>query len=215
MAVASSKGSAIIARGTLAPMKRLLPLIAIALLAACGGKPEPATPVVSKNPISVRGWIDDAEGPPTEVKTQETEAARKAQLFQAINVWVDGAPYVSGGVAENGSFILLDVPEGNVTISFAAPGIPQAKVVLQNVPGNADVLLPGVVLKKSGVAQVEDPKAIKVRMAANIAAPKPAGKTITINGQPAPVIDTPIAKMVDRRDFPNPPGYVSPIATVR
>ena len=66
------------------------------LWAAC--RPEPGTPVVSKEPTSVRGWIADVERPESGMfKTVETEAARRAQLFQSTNIWMDDAPYVSGG----------------------------------------------------------------------------------------------------------------------
>src|SRR5207244_1505320 len=115
-------------------------------LAAC--RPEPGTPVVSKEPISVRGWIGDIERPESATfKTVETEAARKAQLFQSTNIWMDQAPYVSGGVAETGAFILLDVPPGNSTIEFAPPGGPISRLRMENVPGNADVFLPGLILR--------------------------------------------------------------------
>jgi len=98
------------------------------------------------------------------LRTVETEAARKAQLYQSINVWIEGAPYVSGALQENGSFLLLDVPPGNVTISFAAPGAPDAKLVLQNIPGNADVYVPALILAKNSV-KFADPAAVQVRMA--------------------------------------------------
>src|SRR5439155_7700931 len=98
---------------------RLLP--SILLLALACAAPDPNTPRVSKEPISVRGWIADVAGSPhAPFQTPETEAVRKLQLFQSASVWVDNAPYVSGGVAENGSFILLDVPPGNITITFNA-----------------------------------------------------------------------------------------------
>lgn len=195
-------------------MRRLFAIAALSLAAACG-KPEPGAPIVSKEPISVRGWIQDAEAPPAAVVTPETEAARKQQLFQSLNVWVDGAPYVSGGFDERGSFILLDVPPGNVTVSFAAPGIPEAKLVLHNVPGNADVLVPAIVLHKNGTAMAADPKTMKVRIAGPVDKPQPTKTIATINGLQSAVIETPVGQMVDRRDFPNPPGYTAPVATVR
>src|SRR6476659_7816647 len=92
-------------------------LIPLALLGC--GKPQSKYAVVSKEPVSVRGWVLDVEGSGggdnAPFRTVETEAARKMQLFQSMNIWVEGAPYISGGLAENGSFILLDVPPGNVT----------------------------------------------------------------------------------------------------
>lgn len=186
---------------------------ALLALACCG--PAPNTPHVSRDPISVRGWITDVEqAPTTSFHTVETEAARKIHLFQSTNVWIDNAPYVSGGVAENGSFILLDVPPGNVTISFSAPGVPTAHLVLERVPGNADVFIPGLLLKHDSVALV-DPNGVKVRLAAQVKRPTPTGKTAVVAGLPVPVIDTPLAAMIDRLDYPNPPSGPTPIATYK
>lgn len=184
------------------------------LLAACGGA-EPNAPRVSKEPLSVRGWIADVEQPPNApFRTKETEAARKIALFQSANVWVDNAPYVSGGVAENGAFILLDVPPGNVTIEFSAQGAESAKLVLQNIPGDADVVVPGLILRNGAVA-VLDAKAIQVRMAAHVDKPRPTGATAIVAGITVPVMNTPFSQMTDRHDYPNPPGTLTPLATVR
>ena len=149
-------------------MKRAAILVSIAFLAACGGSEKPApNTIVSKEPVSVRGWIDDVEGSKRS-ETLELETARRTQLFQGTNIWVDGADYVTGGVAENGAFILLDVPPGNATIPFAAPGAETAKLILQDIPGNADVFVPYLVLQKDG-AHVVKPEAIKVRIGAPVA----------------------------------------------
>ena len=194
-------------------MKRFSAGFGLLLLLACG---RPEGPVVSKEPISVRGWVIDVEGSQNpSFHTVETEAARKMQLFQSTNVWIDGAPYVSGGVQENGAFLLLDVPPGNVTITFSAPGVPEAKLVFQNIPGNADVFVPSLLLKKGGV-QLLDPAGVKVRMAAHVDKPQPTRQFAIVAGLKVPVVDTPYAQMDDRHDFPVPPslGRV-PLATVR
>ena len=175
----------------------------LALALACS--PNPNAPRVSGEPVSVRGWIADVEGSTYTVKTQ---------LFQSTNVWVDNAPYVSGGVAENGSFLLLDVPPGNVTITFTAPGAPAARLVLQNIPGNADVLVPALLLRRGSVALL-DPKGVQVRMAAHISRPMPTGGTVVVAGISIPVMNAPYAAMVDRHDYPNPPRATTPLATVR
>ena len=172
--------------------------ILLVVLAACGGSPDANTPHVSKEPISVRGWI----------------AGGNAQMFQSTNVWVDNAPYVSGGVAENGAFLLLDVPPGNVTIEFSAPGPISTKLALQNIPGNADVFVPGLVLR-NGAAGVEDPKAVQVRMAAHIEKPQVTGTNVIVAGAAVPVINTPLNAMTDRHDYPNPPARITPLATVK
>src|ERR1044071_4900054 len=189
----------------------ILPLL---LAAACTNE-NPNAPRVSKDPISVRGWISDVEGGPSApFRTAETEAGRKAHLFQATYVEVVNAPYVSGGVAENGSFLLLDVPPGKVTIIFTAPGAQSAKLEIDNVPGNADIFLPALLLKQNGVVLTE-PGAVKVRMAARIDAAKPSGQSVTIAGTRLPVMETPLAQMSDRHDYPIPPTTLVPIAKVR
>lgn len=195
-------------------MKRLLPLVV--LLAACSA-PEKGTPVVSKEPASVRGWIADIERPRSgdTFKTVETEAAMQAHLFQSTNIWMDDAPYVSGGVAETGAFILLDVPPGNHAVEFAPPGGPIARLKMEGIPGNADVFLPGIIIRGEAVA-LSDPAAVKVRMAARVAAERPTGKFATIAGQRIPIVDTPIAQMADRHEYPTPPsGGPVPLATVK
>lgn len=186
-------------------MKTRLAMLLL-LAAACGAERTTNSIGVSKEPISVRGWIADVETQSSAnmLRTVETEAARKTQLFQGTNVWVDNAPYVSGGVAENGSFLLLDVPPGNVTIQFDAPGAANARLTLQNVPGNADIFVPNVILKKGGVI-LGDPAAVKVRMAARVPQPVPSGAVVTVAGTKLPVMNTPVAQMVDRHDYPFPP----------
>ena len=190
---------------------KLRPLLLLILTMACGG--DPNAPQVSKEPVSVRGWIVDVSGA-QQGKSPEMESVRRMQLFQSTNVWIDDAPYVSGGVAENGAFLLLDVPPGNITISFSAPGAPNAKLVLKNIPGNADVFIPSMLLKSDGVALL-DPQAVKVRLAARVDKPTPTSLTASIAGLTVPVMNTPIAQMVDRHDYPELPAGLRPLATVK
>lgn len=187
----------------------------LAFTLACSSPEAGNAPHVSKEPISVRGWISDVETPPNApFRTQETEAARRSQLFQSASVWVDNAPYISGGVIENGAFLLLDVPPGNITIELSAAGVPTTKLVLQNVPGNADVFLPGIILEPNGVGFV-DPKAVQVRMAARIDKAEPANATATIAGLAVPVMNVPYAALTDRHEFPTPPATsFKPLAVV-
>ena len=134
-------------------MRSTLVVALCALVLSCGGGAKPGT-AVSKDPVSVRGWIADVDSgaPSDRFRTVETESARRMAAFQAMNVWVEGAPYASGGVAENGSFIFLDVPPGKAAIGFSTTGVPQAVLTLENVPPNADILVPGLVLTGVGGA---------------------------------------------------------------
>jgi hypothetical protein len=187
--------------------------LCVLLLSCSGGKPKAA---VSKDPVSVRGWIADVDSgaPNDRFRTVETESARRTAAFQAMNVWVEGAAYASGGVAENGSFIFLDVPPGKTAIGFATTGVPQALLTLENVPPNADVFVPGLVMTPKGMT-VEDPKAIRVRLAAPITKPAAAGLTARIAGVDVPVVNVPINSMIDRHDYPIPPSSTpTPIAKV-
>lgn len=195
-------------------MRKFAAFVVLVNIAACG-PPEPAGPMLSKEPISVRGWIVDVEGGASSpYQTVETEAFRKSQLFQTMNVWVDNAPYVSGGVAETGAFLLLDVPPGNVTIVFSAPGAPQARLVLQNIPGNADVFVPSILLRRDSVALL-DPKSVMVRLAGSVDRAKPTGATAQVAGRAVAIMTTPIREMSDRHDYPVRPPAVRPLGTVR
>lgn len=194
-------------------MTKLRPVLLLLLVIACGPS-NPNAPRVSKEPTSVRGWIVDVAGAPrAPFQTPETDVVRRIQLFKATNIWVDNAPYVSGGVAENGAFLLLDVPPGNITVTFSAPGAQNARLVLQNIPGNADVFVPSIVLKPDGV-QLLDPKAVQVRLAAQVDKPTPTRLTAIVAGLAVPVMNTPIGQLVDRHEYPVPVGF-RPVATVK
>jgi hypothetical protein len=193
--------------------KRFIFVLLLPVL-ACGPS-SPQGPRVTKDPISVRGWIVDVDaGPDTTYHTVETEAARKRSLFAGTNVWIENAPYVSGGVAETGAFLLLDVPAGNITISFSAPGAPAAHLVLNHIPGNADVFIPAMLLKRDTVTLL-DPNSVKVRLAETIDKATPSGAFAIVAGQRVPVMRTPIREMVDRLDYPTPPAMQAPLATVK
>lgn len=186
---------------------RHLPALATILLVACGGGDESTRPMLSKEPVSVRGWIADVEGGGAGAeKTPETELHRLTQLYQSTQIWVENVPFVSGGVAENGAFILLDVPPGKVTISFDAPGAQGAQLVLENIPGNADVFVPAVLLRKGGVSLL-DPKNIVVRVPARVEKSEPTGAKALVAGQPVAVLRAPYAQFNDRRDYPDPGGF--------
>ena len=100
---------------------------------------------------------------------------------------------------------MLDVPPGNTTIEFAPPGGPVARLRMQNIPGNADVFLPALVIRKDAVV-LADPAAVKVRVAMHVPKETPSGAFATIGGQRVPILNTPIAEMTDRHDYPTPPN---------
>jgi hypothetical protein len=182
-------------------------------LAACGGETKDKSVYgLSRDPISVRGWILDVKGS-QHAQAAEMEIARRTQVFQATTVWVENTEFASGGVAENGAFIVLDVPPLKATLGFNAPGAETARLLLEGVPGTADVFIPDIILEPNG-AKVLDPKKILIRLPSDVAKPTPSGKTAKVAGNVVPIINTPLAQMTDRRDYPNPGGF-RPVATVR
>ena len=178
------------------------------VLAACGKPNE----MVAPEPVSVRGWIHDVKGA-QRAETYEQEIARRGSLFQSTSLWVENAQYASGGIAENGAFVVLDVPPNNPIIGFNAPGAESGRLVMQNIPGNADVVVPDVVLENGG-ATVLDPKKILVRLPSYVKKPTPTGKFAIIAGYQVPIVETPLGEMQDRRDYPDPGGF-RPVATVK
>ena len=185
---------------------RLRFLLPILLLVACGGDRS------HSRPLSVRGWVTDVAGAKT-AETYEQEIARRATLFTSTSLWVENAEQASGGIAENGAFIILDVPPGGPIIGFNAPGAETAKIVMEDIPGGADVFIPNVILQNGG-AKVLDPKAMLVRVPGDVDHPRPNGQLAKIAGYSVRVIETPMAQMQDRRDYPNPGGF-RPVATVK
>ena len=191
-------------------MTRRLLVLALFFLAACG---EPDGNSISRNPCSVRGWVYDVKGAKTQQDPQ-MEIARRSELFASASLWVENTEYASGGIQENGAFVILDVPPGKAVVGFQATGADQARLVLEGVPPLADVLIPDVILEPGG-ASVRDPKAILIRIAdSDVSKLTPSGKTAKVAGFTVPIMRAPMNEMMDRRDFPNPGGF-RPLATVR
>lgn len=183
-------------------------IIALFLLTACGEDGFK----VANDPTSVRGWVLDVKGA-TRGETIEMELARRAELFVSTSVWVENVEYASGGIAENGAFVVLDVPPENAILGFNAPGAETARVVLQGVPANADVLIPSLILQPEG-ATVLDPSKIVVRIPGNVSKVTRTGRTAKVAGYDVPIVEAPLSQFNDRRDYPDVPG-VRPVATVR
>src|SRR5919206_4288344 len=171
-------------------MTRRIAFFTLFLLVACG-EPDPnSSQAIARNPVSVRGWVLDVKGA-QHAETAELEIARRTELFAGASVWVEDTQYASGGIAENGAFIILDVPLEKATIGFQMTGADQARLVLENVPPNAEVFIPNVILEPGG-ATVHDPKAILVRIPdAGVDKPAPTGKTAKVAGYTVPVLAAP------------------------
>lgn len=197
-------------------MRRTFVLLLLpTLLLACGGREDDGRITVdqiSRKPLSVRGWVLDVKDA-KKAETFEMEIARRHEIFLASSIWVENSPYSSGGFAENGAFIVLDVPPGNAVLGLNAPGAEDARIVLENVPGSADVFIPDVILEPGG-AKVADASKILVRVAANVDARRNTGKTARVAGYEVPVWEAPVKELMDRREYPDP-GVVRPVATVK
>jgi hypothetical protein len=184
----------------------------LALLVSCSKTPANSPHALSSEPVSVRGWIHDAEGSVHE-QIPDLEIARRQQLFIATTVFVEKSEFSSGGVAENGAFIVLDVPPHAADLVFQSTNIDAARLVLKDVPGNADVLVPAIILRQ-GAVTVLDPKAIKVRVPGDDDQPRNTGKFATVASYKVPIIETPLSQLANRREYPDPGGF-RPVATFR
>ncbi len=173
--------------------KTILTLLVPALLFCGEPKPREGLPA---GPVSIRGWVSRVEGVPN---------YNASGPFYDLNAYVEGIERVTGGVRENGAFIILGVPPGASTIVFQAPGIEGASIHFEGLPPKADVLLPGVVLTPGG-ATIKNPEAAKVRI--------PAGRegeieqiesATTANGVDLPTYNVPLRELGDRLNYPEPP----------
>ncbi|MBW3671353.1 MAG: hypothetical protein KY432_06735 [Acidobacteria bacterium] len=171
----------------------LLSLLVPALLFCSEPSPRGDLP---EGPVSIRGWVSRVDGVPNYGQDGN---------FYDLNAYVEGIERVSGGVQDNGAFIVLGVPPGQATIVFQAPGIEDAAIHFKGLPPRADVLLPGIVLTPAG-ASISNPEAAKVRI--------PRGRqgeieqiesTTTANGVTLPTYLVPTKKLGDRLNYPEPP----------
>jgi hypothetical protein len=192
-------------------MKRTA-LLTLMLLVACGGDQKDSASMPSRNPVSARGWILDVKGA-KKMDTIDGEIARRMQIFGASSVWVENSQFASGGISDNGAFVVLDVPPQSAILGFNAPGAETAKIVMSGIPGGADVFLPDVILQNGG-ATLFDPSKAVVRIPSDIEKPTPTGKFAMIAGSKVAIVEYPYGQMNDRRDYPRPPGF-RPVATVR
>ncbi|MDX1584270.1 MAG: hypothetical protein R3338_11790 [Thermoanaerobaculia bacterium] len=148
-------------------------------------------------PVSIRGWVARVEGVPN--------YGQDGNLYD-LNAYVEGIERVSGGVQEDGAFIILGVPPGESTIVFQAPGVDDAAIHFQGLPPKADVLLPGIVLTPDGVS-IPRPELAKVRI------PNGRGTEVeqvesetTANSLELPTYLVPIRALGDRLNYPLVPA---------
>lgn len=200
------------------PMRRLFVLLLL-VAAGCGeeGNTASKTLPLSRTPVSIRGWIADIVEPPG-APTPENETLRmqrKIDFFRETNMSVENVPYASGGLGESGSFVILDAPPGRVVVVFLVPGFPaESRLVLENVPPNADVLIPGIVLHPDRV-ELADPSRVVVRLASNVRERNEIASNVRVAGKPVRLFQAPVSEMMDRRDYPEPAPRYEPIGIVR
>jgi hypothetical protein len=161
-----------------------------------------------KGPISIRGWVAEIEvgqKPPENVFSVTVPGGNathyQTELFKETNFSVRDVPYASGGVAEDGSFIILDVPPGRATIDMQAPGVPLVPLTIENIPPNADVFIPSIKLYPDRFELLE-PHRILVRVPTSSSERKKAAQQAIVGGLPVDVWEVPLREMMDRRDWP-------------
>jgi hypothetical protein len=194
-------------------MKRILPLLVALLPIACGdGRSLEAEGRGSfkKGPVSIRGWFAEIElgvKPPENVFSVTHPGGRvshyQMSLFKETNLSLRDVPYASGGVADDGSFIILDAPPGRVVIDMQAPGVPLLPFVLENIPPNADVLIPSIRLYPDRYELLQ-PDRILVRVPTRGKERKKAAQQAIVGGLAVDVWEVPLREMADRRDWPAP-----------
>ena len=179
-------------------MRRLLlPLLLLATtLIACGGEKASTT---KRSPTSVRGTISEIT-PAGSTLDAASMRRRKYEFLAQTSLAVEGVEFASGGVSDLGAFVVLDVPPSKAIILFNAPGIPNAQLILENVPGDADVLIPSVALRGSAVIPLH-PEKILIRIPGTGPAKKTAA-TAKVAGFTVPIWEVPITELVDRREYP-------------
>lgn len=147
-------------------------------------------------PVSIRGWVTRVDGVP--------HYGQDGNLYD-LNAYVEGIERVSGGVRDNGAFIILGVPPGDSTIVFQAPGVEGAAIHFKGLPPQADVLLPGIVLAPGGVT-ISNPEAAKVRIPGRRDGEiEPVESKTTANGVSLPTFIVPTRALGDRLNYPKPP----------
>ena len=192
-------------------MKRLLVLLVPLTLLACDGRSleNEGRGSFKRGPISVRGWFAEIEvGAPPENVFSVTQPGGNVshyqqELFKETNLSVRDVPYASGGVADDGSFIILDAPPGRVVIDMQAPGVPLLPLVLENIPPNADVLIPSIKLYPDRFELLQ-PERVLIRVPTRRSERKKAAQQATVGGLRVDVWEVPLREMMDRRDWPTP-----------
>ncbi len=183
----------------------LVLLFCLSLLTACSENSSgPSATSPGRYPVSIRGWISDIDtGQPSVYQVTTLRNARLIELLQQTNVSIEKAPYASGGIGETGAFVVLDAPSGRAEMLFQAPGIDGAKLVLSNIPPNADVLLPRLVISPSGVV-VTKPESLRVRVPGSSAnAPRRMlPQKAMIGPHSVDIWEVPLRELEDRRDYP-------------
>jgi hypothetical protein len=184
---------------------KALATLSLFILIGCQSEPA-AGPRISRTPASVRGWIQEIEAPQTELyklRSATTGAAQaKMELFAETSVVVADFQFASGGVAETGSFIVLDVPPGDINLTFTSSHLGDMHLPIRNVPANADILLRGVRLTR-GKAEVIDPSLVEVRVP-QIKGQQPPATPVLVQGKEIIPRVVPISELEDRRDYPPP-----------
>ncbi len=187
-------------------LRPLLSIVIPLLLAGCSAPSPAGSSGPGKSPVSVRGWIADVELPPSDmmmVTDPLMAIQKKYAMFRDTAISVEGVTYVSGAMAETGAFIMLDVPPGDSIINFQPPGLPDAQLRLRQIPGSADVLLPGLVIRGTTVV-LKNPEDAMVRLPGKGTERKKLDISAFAGDQRIAVWEVPFGELGDRREYPTP-----------
>ena len=185
-------------------MHRTFALMSILLLIAGCTPPEDDGTGPSNTPVSVRGWISHIELPPQDIMKVVDPSKERQRMYQFLsdtNIYVVDRPFVSGSIAETGAFLMLDVPPGDITVRFQPPGLPEATLVIRNLPGNADVIIPALRIDGETVS-LSDPSKAVARIPIDGDERRKLDDVVHVGDQTIEVWEVPFRDLVDRRDFP-------------
>jgi len=189
-------------------------LLTVCVIAACGeGEKSPRRP--AQDPVSIRGWILDIEGIPSDSPDLVFPSLNRSPIQYVLeaNAYIPDQQFVSGTI-ENGSFVMLDVANGDVTIMFQAAGIADSAMKIKGVPPSADLVLPGIVIGKERTYLIDPTKAM-VRIPSNVAEVEEIPSTTFVNGDKVPTFNIPIKKMGDRMNTMERGMWPTPEWTLR
>ncbi len=185
---------------------RICPILLLGMIVLVAGCGEPQSRI-TQGPASVRGWIIGIEGL-NEGPDSVGIVGRHYNPYPDTNVYVPNVKFASGGLQSDGTFVILDIPHGDATLVFQAPGIDEAPMQIRNLPPNAELYAPGVRITRQG-AILSDPSRAVVRIPVKEnAPPREIPSTTLVNGKRIRTTEVYFKQMGDRMNYPQPGEWI-------